>query len=200
MLHRMTVSLLPEPLADAHGKSWPPVITSNENRNSITPKGKIAMKISILISAIVASVLAAPIASAQDKPAMKMDMEKMERGKSAPAKPAMDMDKQVAPTQENMQKMQQQMDKIATTTDPRERQKLMQEHMQTMQENMKAMRSMGGPMMKGGMAMGDKKSGAMAGGDMKMRQEGMEKRMDMMQMMMEQMMQRDPAAKPMGNM
>jgi len=172
MSHRLTVSLLPEPLADAHGKSWPPVITSTENRNSIAPKGKIAMKISILISAIVASVLAAPIASAQDKPAMKMGMEKMERGKSAPAKPAMgmDKDKQVAPTQENMQKMQQQMDKIATTTDPKERQKLMQEHMQTMQENMKAMRSMGGPMMKDGMAMGDKKGGAMAGGDIKMRQ------------------------------
>jgi hypothetical protein len=38
------------------------------------------------------------------------------------------------------------------------------------------------------------------GGDVKTRQDGMEKRMDMMQMMMEQMMQRDPAAKPMGHM
>jgi len=39
------------------------------------------------------------------------------------------------------------MEKLRATTDPKERQKLMQEHMQTMQENMKAMRGMGGPMM-----------------------------------------------------
>jgi len=154
-------------------------------------KEKTTMKTSLLIFAIVASALAAPIASAQDR--------------SAPAKPTMNMDKdqdkQMVPMQENMTKMQQQMDKIAATTDPKDRQKLMQEHMQTMQETMKAMRSMGGPTMKGGgMAMGDKKGGAMSGGDVKTRQEGMEKRMDMMQMMMEQMMQRDPAAKPMGHM
>ena len=147
------------------------------------------MKNSLLISTFVACALSAPIASAQEKP--------------APASPAMSMDtdKQNSQMQENIKKMQHQMDMIATTTDPKERQKLMQEHMQTMQENMKAMRSMGGPMMKGGgMAMGDKKGGGMMGGDVKTRQDGMEKRMDMMQMMMEQMMQRDPAAKPMGHM
>lgn len=144
------------------------------------------MKTSVLICAAVACVLSAPIVSAQDK--------------SAPAKPAMnmDMDKQMAPMQENMKKMQQQMDKIAKTTDPKERQKLMQEHMQTMQENMKAMRSMGGPMMMGSST--KSKQGGMSEGDMMKRHEMMEKRMDMMQMMMEQMMQRDPAAKPMGHM
>ena len=147
------------------------------------------MKTSILISAIAASVMAAPVASAQNM--------------AAPASSAMSMDadKQNSQMQENIKKMQHQMDMIATTTDPKERQKLMQEHMQTMQETMKAMRSMGGPTMKGGgMAMGDKKGGGMMGGDVKARQDGMEKRMDMMQMMMEQMMQRDPAAKPMGHM
>ena len=93
------------------------------------------------------------------------------------------------------------MNKIASTTDPAERQKLKEEHMQTMRENMKAMRSMGGPTMEASsMAMGDKKGGATAGGDVKTRQEGMAKRMDMMEMMMEQMMQRDPAAKPTGHM
>ena len=140
------------------------------------------MKTSILISAIAACALSAPAAFAQDK--------------SAPAKPAMSMDdKQTAPSQENMKLMQQQMDKIATTTDPKERQKLMQAHMQTMQENMKSMRGMGGPMMKGGMGMGggmmSDKKGGMKDGDMNKRQEMTEKRMDMMQMMMEQMMQRD---------
>lgn len=149
------------------------------------------MKTSLLVivtSAIVCSALPAPFAYAQDKPAMKMGME---HERSAP-KPAMDgdKDKQTALMQQNMKKMHQQMDKIAATTDPDERQKLMQEHMQTMQETMKAMRSMGGPMMPGG---------RMKSGDVKMRQEAMEKRMDMMQMMMEQMMQRDPAAKPMDH-
>ena len=160
------------------------------------------MKTSILISAIVASALGAPTASAQDTPVMKMDMEKSAPAKSAPAKPAMkmDADKPMDEMQDNMKKMQQQMNKIATTTDQSERQKLMQEHMQTMQETMKAMRSMGGPTMKSGMAMGERKGGAMSGSDVKPRQEMMEKRMDMMQMMMEQMMQRDPAAKPMGHM
>ena len=37
--------------------------------------------------------------------------------------------------QANMTTMQAQMDKIRATTDPKERQKLMQAHMQTMQEN-----------------------------------------------------------------
>jgi hypothetical protein len=59
----------------------------------------------------------------------------------------------------------------------------MQEHMQTMQENMQTMHGMGGPMMMGG------KPGAtgpgMMGGDPKQRQEMMEKRIDMMQMMMQ---------------
>ena len=151
------------------------------------------MKTSILISAIAACALSAPMAFAQEKP--------------APAKPAMSMDdKQTPPSQENMKLMQQQMDKIATTTDPKERQKLMQAHMQTMQENMKAMRSMGGPMM-----MDDKKSGGMMekkggmkggmkDGDMNKRQEMTEKRMDMMQMMMEQMMQHDQAKDSMPHM
>jgi hypothetical protein len=182
----LTVSLLAEPLPCAYGKPWLRVVAGNRNMKLFNPKGKTTMKTSILISAIVACALSAPIASAQDKPGMNMDMDK---------------DKQMAPMQENIKKMQHQMDMIATTTDPKERQKLMQEHMQTMQENMKAMRSMGGPTMKGGgMAMDDKKGGGMMGGDVKKRQDGMEKRMDMMQMMMEQMMQRDPAAKPMGHM
>ena len=152
------------------------------------------MKTSILISAIAACALSTPIAFAQVK--------------TAPAKPAMSMDdKQTPAVDENMKKMQLQMEKIGTTTDPKERQKLMQEHMKTMQENMKSMRAMSGPMtmddkkgggMMGGM-MGGKK-GATKDGDMKDRQEMTEKRMDMMQMMMEQMMKRDQAMQPMPHM
>ena len=62
-----------------------------------------------------------------------------------------------------MKAMQAQMDKIRNTTEPTERQKLMQEHMQAMQENMKAMRGMGG------------KKGDMKDGDMMKRHQMMEK-------------------------
>ena len=127
------------------------------------------MKTSILAAAIIAA-LSVSMASAQDKPAMNMDMGKAAQEPSAPAKPAMNMDtdKQGAKTQANMEKMQQQMDKIAATTEPKERQKLMHEHMQTMQESMKSMGGMGGmggPKMKGkgehGGMMMDKKKGDM---------------------------------------
>ena len=140
------------------------------------------MKTSILVAAIVAGTLSAPIVLAQEK--------------SAPAKPAMskDMEGETGQMQEKMKAMQGQMDRIRATTDPKERQKLMQEHMQSMQDNMKTMRGMGGPTMMGGqhggMAMGDKKGG-MKDGDMMKHHAMMEKRMDMMQMMMEQMMQHD---------
>ena len=146
------------------------------------------MKTAIMISTIVACALSAPIVSAQDK--------------SAPAKPAMsmDMDNHMSQMQEKMKAMQAQMERIHKTTDPKERQKLMQAHMQSMQENMKAMRGMGGQMMKGGgehagMKMGDKKGG-MKDGDMMKRHAMMEKRMDMMQMMMEQMMQHEQMQMP----
>ena len=149
------------------------------------------MKTTLLISAIAACALSAPIAFAQ----------------TAPAKPAMSMgDTPMPAVDANMKKMQEQMDKIGTTTDPKERQKLMQVHMQTMQENMKAMRAMGDPMKmddkKGGGMMGGMgaKKGGMKDGDMKDRQEMTEKRMDMMQMMMEQMMKRDQAMQPMPHM
>ena len=141
------------------------------------------MKTSILIPAIVACALSAPIVSAQDK--------------HAHDKPATstDSDKHMGQMQEKMKAMQAQMDTIHKTTDPKERQKLMQAHMQAMQENMKAMRGMGGQMMKGagdhsGMKMDDKKGG-MKEGDMMKHHAMMENRVDMMQMMMEQMMQRD---------
>ena len=166
------------------------------------------MKTSILAVAF-ACALSASLASAQEKaapakPEMNMEMGKPpSQDKPVSAAPAMknDTDKQSPKTQPSMEKMQQQMDKIKAATDPTERQKLMQEHMQTMKENMKAMRGMGGMAMKGAgkpgeMGMGDKKS-SMQDGEMKKRQEMTETRMNMMQMMMEQMMQREEAMKPM---
>ena len=138
------------------------------------------MKTSMLAAAIVACALSAPVMSAQEP--------------AAPAKPAMgmDMDKQMSQMQENMKTMEQQMEKLRTTTDPQERQKLMQEHMQTRQKNMTAMRGMGGPTM--GMMGG--KGGPMMNMDPKQREDFLQRRIDMMQMMMEQMMQHEQMEAP----
>ncbi|MBI5463008.1 MAG: hypothetical protein HY941_12555 [Gammaproteobacteria bacterium] len=98
--------------------------------------------------------------------------------------------------QEQMRKMQMQMDEIRKTTDPEKRDRLIDEHMQSMQEGMKMMRGMGGSMMHDMMMGGEMPSGkSMQGGgmsksgDMMGRMNMMEERMDMMQMMMEQMAQ-----------
>ena len=173
------------------------------------------MKTSIL-AVVLTCGLSASLASAQDRPAPGQSEMNMEMGKppsqSASGAPAMNpaMDTQSPKMPPSMEKMQQQMEKIRAATDPTERQKLMQEHMQTMKENMKAMRDMGrmggmggmgGAAMKGAgkpgeMGMGDKKP-SMQDGEMKKRQDMAETRLDMMQMMMEQMMQREEAMKPM---
>ena len=59
---------------------------------------------------------------------------------------------------DHMGRMQEQMNKIAQTTDPKERQRLMEEHWRTMYQDMQTMRGMGwmweGPMMGGGMMRG----------------------------------------------
>lgn len=108
--------------------------------------------------------------------------------------------------QANTKRMQSQLEQMAKSKDPAQRQKLLQEHMQTMQENMMAGKSMMGgmmdcPMMKDGMMgggmgmgmmggkggmMGQGMQGGMAGQDdmMTKRMDMMEKRMDMMQMNM----------------
>ena len=72
------------------------------------------------------------------------------------------------------------------------RQKLMTEHMQAMQEGMKTMRGMSGAMQ--GM-MGPKEGAGRGMGDAgPMSPEIMDRRMNMMQMMMEQMMQHQNAS------
>lgn len=149
------------------------------------------MKTSYLFVAITACALSSiPLASAQDK--------------AASASPAvkMQMDAQMTEMQAKMAAMQLQMDKIHATTEPKERQKLMQAHMQTMQECMAMMRNMSTPMkMDGGqgdgMAMGADKGmpgdKGMMGGGMMQHHQMMEERMGMMQMMMDQMLQHQQA-------
>ncbi len=102
--------------------------------------------------------------------------------------------------QGNVKKMRSQLDRIGKAKSDEERQKLMAEHMQTMHENMMIAKGMMGeegmacPMMKGGkggmagMGRGMMKDQGGEGAGMD-RMQQMEKRMDMMQMMMERMMQ-----------
>lgn len=92
-----------------------------------------------------------------------------------------------------MKKMQDEMTKIRSTSDPTERQKLLAEHMATMQETMGMMMNMDGAgrgtMSGGGMMRGDSKKSSPESRDMRGRMGMMEQRMEMMQMMMQQMMQ-----------
>ena len=114
-------------------------------------------------------------------------------------------DQTIQKMQANTKRMQSQLEQMAKSKDPAQRQKLLQEHMRTMQENMMAGKSMMGgtmdcPMMKDGMMgggmgmmggkggmMGQGMQGGAAGQDdmMAKRMEMMEKRMDMMQMMIQ---------------
>ncbi len=119
----------------------------------------------------------------------------------APAKatPADEAGKQLTKAQALMQRIEQ-------TRDPAERQRLMQEHLQAMREGMGMMRGMG--VMGAGMMMGQgpagsgkgmsgDKAGGMMGCDMMAGHAMMEKRIDMMQQMMEQMLRRDAAREAM---
>lgn len=117
----------------------------------------------------------------------------------APAKaaPADEAGKQLTRAQALMQRIEQ-------TRDPAERQRLMQEHLQAMREGMGMMRGMGAMGGMGGMMMGQgpadggkgmsgDKAGGMMGCDMMAGHAMMEKRMDMMQQIMDQMLRRDAA-------
>lgn len=86
-------------------------------------------------------------------------------------------------TEQQMLKMQDEMRRIRGTTDPVERQRLMDEHMKSMQQMM--------PMMSGMTEMG---RGA-GQGTPEQRMQMMEMRMDMMHKMMEQMLQHESEAR-----
>ena len=110
-----------------------------------------------------------------------------------------------------MKLLQEQMRRIREAKTPAERSKFLREHMHTMLEQMRAMRSMGGSMMsgmmgdgmmgggmmRGGMGGGMRGEGMMGGGNTAAtpaeRRQWMQDRLDMMQMMMEQMTKPQPA-------
>ena len=92
--------------------------------------------------------------------------------------------------EKHLNDMQALMDKMHTTKDPKARRKLMDEHTKSMREMMKSMRSSSDEMKMGMMSGGPKGGGPMPEGE-KQRQYLLEKRIDMMNMMMEQVMQSD---------
>jgi hypothetical protein len=107
--------------------------------------------------------------------------------KKSPAK-SVNADK-MASMDKQMKDMQVMHEKMASAKTPEERQVLMAEHMRMMQDSMGMMKQMGGMSGMGGMQGGKGMSGNMAD-----RQQMMEKRMDMMESMMQMMIDRTPSA------
>ncbi len=151
----------------------------------------------LLIGSMVAGLLmGAPVVYADD--AHHPD----QQGQTGKAPASAESNSAMQKMQENMKKMRAQLDKIQKTKDPELRQKLMMEHMQTMHDNMMMGRQMmmgtcsmkegemRVPMMHGMM---DEGEAGMSPDAMMDRMNRMEKRMDMMQMMMEQMSKSQPA-------
>ena len=122
-----------------------------------------------LTAALVTTLLIVPAAFADDA----HHPESNEPAAKAPLKaPAPRTDeKAMKQMQDHMAQMQELMAKAQKTTDPVERQKLLDEHTKSMQQGMATMHDSGGCMMQGMMG-----TGMMGGG------------MGMMQMMMEHMM------------
>jgi hypothetical protein len=87
-----------------------------------------------------------------------------------------------------MKKMEDLMARMQKAADPEERRRLMEEHMKSMHEGMAMMKGMGG----GGMS-GGGMAGMPRGGNAEQRMQAMERRLDMLQSMMEQMMAREKA-------
>ncbi len=142
------------------------------------------MKKSLAMAVGTVALLAAGMPFAQDAkaPASKPNATAMQSGSS------MNMGGQMGQMDEHMQKMKALHEKMTSATTPEERQKVMDEQRQEMQAGMSMMNQMmqGGGMMgsAGGGMMGQKGMPADANAQIPM----MQKRMDMMQMMMQTMM------------
>ena len=95
---------------------------------------------------------------------------------------------------EQMKTMQQMHQQMAAAKTPEERAALMNDHMKAMQGGMGMMGQMRGGMMGGGMMGGKKMEGSK--GAMSMDPEMMKRRMDMMEMMMQMMMDREGMTPP----
>jgi len=162
------------------------------------------------LSIFLASLLAAPVVQAADEEDHAAHHPGADQSEAAPVQDGKAATMRMEKMQERMKKMQEQMEKIHSAKNPQERKKLMQEHMQSMQEGMKMMGRMGGGMKGGDMMAKAKKDqgesmmedgggdkGGMMGGMMMKKHKKMEDRMDMLQMMMEQLIEHEKAEQEM---
>ena len=159
----------------------------------------------ITFTIFLACLFAVPVVQAADDEDHAAHRPGADQSQATPAqddKAAMKMDKM----QEKMKTMQEQMGKIHAAKDPQERKKLMKEHMQSMQEGMKMMGGMGAGMRGGDMMAKARKDQAESmtdvGDGMEMcmmmkKHKSVEARLDIMQMMMEQMMEHESAEQQM---
>src|ERR1700687_6224463 len=100
------------------------------------------------LTMLLVGLLAVPVAQAQgeeDHPAHHSDAD---QSQAAPGQDDKAAGAKKGEMQDRMKKMQDLMSKIHSTSDPKERDKLMRSHMESMREGMKSMRAM---MDKGGM-------------------------------------------------
>ncbi|SCX94680.1 MULTISPECIES: hypothetical protein [unclassified Pseudomonas] len=157
-----------------------------------------------------ASRLAALALTAVLLPTLSFAQQATDAAKAPPPSMSVEQfDQQMATAQENLKKMQEQMTQIQNTSDPAQRQKLMQDHQATMRQSMQTMNGMmgccgagmmGGHMKGNGPMMGWKQMGShysrMTPEQMKQHQYMMDRYMGMQQMMMEQMMQQQQMSPP----
>lgn len=154
------------------------------------------------LTAIAASLLLALPAFAEEAhhPEQKTDTAPATTAPAAPTSKNQTAAQPLQQMQANVKKMDAQVKRIAKEKNDTERNRLLGEHMQTMRENMMLAGGMasGCPMMGSGMGMmmGPGAGMMMRPGDMTERMQQMEKRMDMMQMMMEQREKSSPMPAP----
>lgn len=130
---------------------------------------------------LIAAVLALSPISAHASPAQPREQEQS--------------DAMLAQMKERLKQMQALVKQLEKASDPAERRKLLAEHMRAMHEGLDSMRGMGGGTMMGMMGGdADHRGHQHAGGPPSSVM--MQRRMDMMQMMMEQMVQHMQACQP----
>ena len=137
--------------------------------------------LAIAVGTVVLFAAGMPMAQNAKAPVPTPSANTMQSGSS------MNMGSQMGQMDEHMKKMQTLHDRMMSATTPEERQKAMDEQRKEMQASMGMMNQMQGGAMAGGMGagmMGQKGKPADANAQMPM----MQKRMDMMQMMMQTMM------------
>jgi hypothetical protein len=165
-----------------HGlTAWHRVFCSSVRRRAFLNQQEYAMTPFRFLPLAAALFAASTLIACNTAPSMPMG-NAAAQGMGAPGQMgkmgAMDMGKMDA----QMKKMSEMHDKMMAAKTPEERNKLMAEHMKTMQDGMQMMKGMGGM---GGPGMGDK--------DMSAQHPMMDKRMAMMESMMQMMMDRMPA-------